>query len=110
MVDGGAAVAHCLAATTDELRRRFRVVMRLLRHHFSALVWVERLGHRPVALDRLWLMRRSLLVSWARKLTETKVIWLPGVKVWLLADAPGSEGLAFGGCSLVMLLVDPFFC
>jgi hypothetical protein len=67
MVDGGTAFTHRLAATMDALRRCLRVVMRLLRRCFFALVRVERLGPGPVALASLWLTRRSSPVSWVRK-------------------------------------------
>jgi hypothetical protein len=81
MVDGGAASTRCLAATTDALRRHLRAAARLLRRYFSALVQVERLGPGPVALASSCPTRQSSPVSWARKLREAKVIWLPGAKM-----------------------------
>lgn len=50
MVDGGIASARHLVAAVDVLRRHLRVVARLLRHCFFALVWVECLGHGLVVL------------------------------------------------------------
>jgi hypothetical protein len=55
----------------SQLRHRFRVAARLLRHHFSALLLVERVGPALVATGMSGLARQSLLVVVARKLRES---------------------------------------
>lgn len=70
-----------LSGSGGFIRRYLRVVVRLLRHHFSALVLMERLGPRPMVLTTLWLTRWSSSISSMRKSREPKVIWLLGEKV-----------------------------
>jgi hypothetical protein len=77
-VDGRILFARCFAAATSRLRHRLRPVVRLLRHRFSTLLLVERVGPVLVAVGTSGRARRSSPVAVARKSMEPNVMRLPG--------------------------------
>jgi hypothetical protein len=76
IVEGEAPSVFCLMALASLLRHHFKATTHLLRHHFFALLLVvtEHMGHVPMTIGVLGSVRRSLLVTMARKSREPNVM------------------------------------
>jgi hypothetical protein len=86
-IEDEASTAFFLLVSARLLRRRFKVVVRLFRHRFSALLLLEHVNCVPMVVGTLRVARWSLPVAVARKSRVPNMMWLPRAKVSPLVNA-----------------------